>query len=574
MIPTLQLDPSTLALWFNLDLLNSYRGEDRGLEVFTHGAAHDLNEVYPILDDAASDAHRSHYYEILSSVWHEKRHFLDFLLTNFGAFQVRTYFQMYFNLPFALQDVRRDIPLLLPLDSYSDPVNLFAQGIDAPPPPELLKMARWLGLRNQALTEDAATHDGILGTTEVGGIAQMEAIAYVCQLAVLQYEFGTDAMSVLNRHSPLPKLQSRRYAWARDFFMALPPHPDFPASAMLVNMDVMIAIMVAALCGRAFTLSDEPKIPSERTAPSLRLAQLYTAERWEHYAEASAEEVWTRVDAKANELWGFTIEEELQQDWEIESRLIEQWAVRDSDSSVFRAFQKYHATRRLIIDDFIASPARYTSTAGYWALLYEGVSPTLIVCSPSGQPCTSNQVDALFEYDATRLGSNPAFKGWHALIHPKSYESDGKIAFRPDDDWKAILAEFSPVTKLLVSGKNQRIMLGAELQAGERLLRKVGFQIRYVPPFDKPTDRINGDDFGHVTGRDQAICDFTGKAVSVEDFEFISPWEIRSDRGFLEYISERMGSQHMAAFTMVKDWSYWLTSKEHAKELRSRFGLA
>lgn len=90
MIPTLQLDPSTLAIWFNVDLLNSYKGEERGFEVFTHAANDNLGEAYPILDDAVSDAHRSHYYEILSAVWHEKRHFVDFLLTNYGAFHVRT----------------------------------------------------------------------------------------------------------------------------------------------------------------------------------------------------------------------------------------------------------------------------------------------------------------------------------------------------------------------------------------------------------------------------------------------------------------------------------------------------
>jgi hypothetical protein len=352
MIPTLQLDPSTLAIWFNVDLLNSYKGEERGFEVFTHAANHDLREVYPILDDAASDAHRSHYYEILSAVWHEKRHFVDFLLTNFGALHVRTYFQMYFNLPEGLKEFQhKDIPVLLPLDTYADPVKLMGLGIKEPPPTELLKLARWLRTRKRALREDASPYDAGHGLTEHGGLAQMEAIAYSCQLAVLQYELGTDAIELLSRYSPLPFIQSRRYAWPRDFWARLPPHLDLPASAEIVDMDVMLAIMVASLCGRVFTLAGEASIPVERTAPSWRLLKLFTSERWDRYAGASSEEVWSRVDAKAKELWGFTIEGELLQDWEIESRLVGEFKARHSDSPVVRAFEKYHATRKVVIDD-------------------------------------------------------------------------------------------------------------------------------------------------------------------------------------------------------------------------------
>jgi len=82
--------------------------------------------------------------------------------------------------------------------------------------------------------------------------------------------------------------------------------------------------------------------------------------------------------------------------------------------------------------------------------------------------------------------------------------------------------------------------------------------------------------YRHLTGRDGAICDFTGQPVNAADFDFISPWEIRDGayRGFVEYISERMDSDStIAAVTIARNWSYWLTSKAIARELRSRFGL-
>jgi hypothetical protein len=123
----------------------------------------------------------------------------------------------------------------------------------------------------------------------------------------------------------------------------------------------MLAIMVASLCGRVFTLAGKAPIPPDRTAPSWRLLKLFTAERWDRYAGAESEEIWARVDAKVKELWGFTVEEELQQDWEVESKLLDGFREIDSDSVIIRTFAKYHATRKLVIDDFVASPATYTS---------------------------------------------------------------------------------------------------------------------------------------------------------------------------------------------------------------------
>jgi hypothetical protein len=577
MIPTLQLDPSTLAIWFNTNLLSSYKGEERGFEVFTHAANHNLGELYPLLDAAASDVHRVHYYEIISAVWHEKRHFVDFLLTNFGALHVRTYFQMYHNIPQGLKEIRsKGMPLLLPLDTYADPVKLMGLGIQGEPPTELLKLARWLRTRKRALRTDSTPYDGGRGLTEHGGLAQMEAIAYSCQLALLQYELGTDAIELLNRHSPLPSVQNRRYAWARDFWAYLPPHPDFPASADIVDMNLMLAILVASLCGRVFTLAGEAEIPADRTAPSSRLLKLFTAERWSKYAGAPAEEIWARVDAKVKELWGFSVEEELQQDWEIESRLLSELKAADPDSVVVRAFAKYHATRKIVIDDFIASPTAYTSMVGYMSLLAEGVSPLQIICSPSGQQGAPPGVP-LFDYDFSNLGSHPSLRGWHAVVNPNANNGGGaKISIGFDDDWKSIVTEFSPVTKLLVSGRAQRLMLGAEIKQGEELLKRIGFTMRFMPPYDKPDHLVNGNDYQHLTGMDQAKCDFTGEMINAEDFDFISPWEIRDNRafrGFLTYIGEQMNSEQMAALTIAKDWSHWLTSKAHAKALRSRFGL-
>jgi hypothetical protein len=109
-------------------------------------------------------------------------------------------------------------------------------------------------------------------------------------------------------------------------------------------------------------------------------------------------------------------------------------------------------------------------------LLIEGVSPLQIICCPNGQQGEPPGV-LLFDYNFLHLGSHPMLRGWHAITNPAAKDGrDSKISLGFDDDWQSVITEFSPVTKLLVSGRAQRLMLGAELEKGEYHLRKLAFQ--------------------------------------------------------------------------------------------------
>src|SRR5688500_15889528 len=91
MINLFALDPSTMALWY----------EPRWLRNHTNGE-HILASVdaaifgKPLPDQQPSSALLDVAY-FTSAVWHEKRHYIDLLLTNYGWSRLWQFFAIYFN---------------------------------------------------------------------------------------------------------------------------------------------------------------------------------------------------------------------------------------------------------------------------------------------------------------------------------------------------------------------------------------------------------------------------------------------------------------------------------------------
>lgn len=71
---------------------------------------------------------------VATAVWHEKRHFLDFILTNYGAFRVRQFFMLYCNIYPVLKFAEDTGELLVPLQSYTD--SAFCKHMNIKPPTE------------------------------------------------------------------------------------------------------------------------------------------------------------------------------------------------------------------------------------------------------------------------------------------------------------------------------------------------------------------------------------------------------------------------------------------------------
>jgi hypothetical protein len=103
MIPIIQFDPSSLTLWYDTHLIARMRGSTeigRALDLALRGADGELVEHIRSIDDSWVSTRAG---TIAAACWHEKRHFVDFILTNYGALRMRQFFTVYLNLPEVLR---------------------------------------------------------------------------------------------------------------------------------------------------------------------------------------------------------------------------------------------------------------------------------------------------------------------------------------------------------------------------------------------------------------------------------------------------------------------------------------
>jgi hypothetical protein len=103
-ISTFALDPATLTL--NTQAFHPSMGEE--LLTVLEAGIRQPESCKNLLATISTKGRRGLYANIISSIWHEKRHFLDFILTNYGAFRVRQFFQVYFNLNLVLEEAKQD----------------------------------------------------------------------------------------------------------------------------------------------------------------------------------------------------------------------------------------------------------------------------------------------------------------------------------------------------------------------------------------------------------------------------------------------------------------------------------
>src|SRR5215469_4705477 len=141
MINVLALDPTSLTLNVEGSFLSAGGNAGVLVDVFNEsyvGDSQALRETLQEIDDPFVRARAAHF---ATCVWHEKRHFLDFLLTNYGALRMRQYFSIYSNHFFLLSGAREHGNILwAPLMVYLDEVHRTLKNIPAAWPKALAEM--------------------------------------------------------------------------------------------------------------------------------------------------------------------------------------------------------------------------------------------------------------------------------------------------------------------------------------------------------------------------------------------------------------------------------------------------
>ena len=168
MIPILQFDPSSLSIWYDTHLINRMRGgQDIGLTLDL-ALRSQLAALRTHIENVKDDWVKTRCATVATAVWHEKRHFLDFILTNYGAFRLRQFFSLYYNIYPILKFAEDSGELLVPLQSYTD--NLFCKHMNIKPPTkEIFSLANEIRNRKVMIRDDRQLMQSRFGSIELGG---------------------------------------------------------------------------------------------------------------------------------------------------------------------------------------------------------------------------------------------------------------------------------------------------------------------------------------------------------------------------------------------------------------------
>jgi hypothetical protein len=131
MIPTIQFDLGTLSIWTTTGTLS---GEIAELAAEVMAAAARSEDPTPLIAAATIDDDvRRRMLFLASCVWHEKRHFFDTCISNYGARQFRDMFVLGANAFSLVANAReRNEPVWFPAETYESPVLRKVFGISKP----------------------------------------------------------------------------------------------------------------------------------------------------------------------------------------------------------------------------------------------------------------------------------------------------------------------------------------------------------------------------------------------------------------------------------------------------------
>jgi len=560
MIPTAQFDPASLALWTTTGSLAEPMASKvaRAMQLAASG-----EDPSPSLD-GTSGAQRARLLWLTSSVWHEKRHFLDTCLTNYGARRFRSLFNLAANFsPLVAEAMHRREPVWFPVEVYGSAVLRSLLGISAPPD-NILGIAR----AARAMKQLDAQLDAPLGRGEdavhLGGEAQLEGLAQVSQLHSIEHTFGLqDLLLATTEH--VHSLSQRGPYRAIEAVAGALGCADLQGKITRVNTGLASALFVTALCGRFFGLGVDPA-PADLVSPSARLSRMLVelGQAPGRYA-MSDDEASALVDDVARRLWGRTALEEISADIDaMESKVDLRAAPWLAHEGLSDAYFDFIALRRRVLaaaaQDGLASvlPRAFPT---HWR---DKLRPWHVVATPGGDAAADGVIvfGRKINVPAGYERIIPELVAWGKLYTSSASESGDVIAPRDRAAWLQMLERQGPRAQLMLNGRQHRRMLAPELERPIEETEALGIPVRFHPRFEWPEPR-NQEAREHeaialaeITGRTRFTCDITGEDIAPTAAAVLTPWEFRRSP-LLERFRGDDGNI-FKEFQLATDWSDWV----------------
>lgn len=559
------LDPSNLALYFDTSLIaNGSSGEQitRAIHncVFGNvkGIFENLNQI-----ETHEDAVRCMY--LVSTIWHEQRHFLDLILTSYGGYIFRQFATCYMNSPSILQEVTAsDKKIIFPLSVYADPVRLTFLGQENHQHTSKRKeVARDLLAREFTLSLDRRKIDN---TLEMGGYAFLEEIASIFQISAVENFFGTQYTQEINEHISRLDPTRNKYLWSSKFRNLL-RFPELNTERGIIQRVGLVPIkLYAALSYRGWNQdsTDDPN-KAKRLFPIERLHLItnYISERPSEFSSHDFEEIWENVNKGTKFLFGRTIVEEIEADIYFHEQMLNRVSEIGIHSTIHSILHQHLDLRKHLFSVLKTHPQLILHPDEYCRQTLPKIMPIPIYVTPLGANTNllSGSIwEALHQGAILKQSGESDYFFWTATPKVNLWEGSqpGTFGFVDIKPWNELARFWSPLAKLMLKGRNHRTSIGPELLTVERELESAGIEVVYEEEFKYP--RMLTSSARHiyeVRGIDEGVCDICGQMATSPSGQLLSPWIFFKNANARDLVIHLYGGGEDAYIKYDKDWSAW-----------------
>jgi hypothetical protein len=534
-------DPSTLLI--NVDV--PFLGSQQLPEIIEKPISDGLNwdgKTFDIRANWEKSADGDLYVQICSAIWHEKRHFLDYVLTNHGQFELRLYSQIYGNLSKILNLCEsKRLPLVVPIAVLTETIRRKALKVDGYDFEWIGDLATSIYSRRELLEFGSTPIDSGGPTGQkysIGGKAQLEALGFYCQAAAIQSVFGADALFSWQERLGMGDWRAR-YRWPERFLWSY--GIDVRSDSIGINLTLIAGLLLASLTTRGWNQDSTARGEMDKY-PAGRLLML--CERLRGSETNDLGEIWAVLNRVSKEIFGRSIFEELDQDYEREKEFIEN-TVKEFDPPAAVAIKDVHRLRGEMINLLKSYPQDFYDPVCWSKRLLPRLHVGCTRLYPAGLR-TANDTTWAWRYRET-----------------DRFASANGLGLKETEAWRKVEEGAATFAKFFVNGRVDRALIpGALAKTETQLTDRYGIKIQVDPSFAYPP-RSGTQGFFRLVRVDKWPCEICNKNIVRNPTGCVIP-------SFTVRRHPPPGSDPQDA-RFKDDWRPWLACEECAQSY-SHFG--